>query len=87
MIKNFKNITKNIKIKEKLKNKKAPLLIRQRRKINTLQGEIDVLKEEMKNELYTKITNDISLQLENDRLLKENKRLRIKNKELKKELN
>ncbi len=53
------------------------------RKYNKLETEYNVLKEDVKNECFTKIIDKLGEPLELERLREENKKLRIKNKELK----
>lgn len=54
-------------------------------KYNRLETEYQVLKEYVKEECFEKLINKIGEPLELKRLREENKRLRIKLKELKKE--
>lgn len=53
------------------------------RRINTLELEIDTLKNVIKEKLYDKFMENIENELEIKRLKKENKSLRINNKKLK----
>jgi len=53
------------------------------RKINTLDGNIKVLEETIKDELYKTFMDKLNEPLELDRLRKENKNLRAKVKTLK----
>lgn len=54
-----------------------------RRKYNTLESEYQSLKEDIKNDCFNKILQAIGHPIEIKRLREENKRLRIKLKELK----
>ncbi|MBQ7307320.1 MAG: hypothetical protein IJW82_02225 [Clostridia bacterium] len=65
---------------------KLPLIIRQQRRINTLELEKETLEMTIKEELYKAFMKKLNEPLEVERLRKENKKLRIKNKELKEEL-
>ena len=58
-------------------------VIAQNRKINTLENENETLKNTIKDELYKEFMKKLGETAENDRLKKENKKLRIKIKELK----
>lgn len=58
--------------------------IRLRKKYNTLETEYEILKEYVKNKCFDEILSKIGEPLEIKRLRSENRRLRIKNKELKK---
>lgn len=51
--------------------------------INTLEGEIEYLKETIKDELYKEFMKRLGEPMEMARLKKENKRLRIQVRELK----
>lgn len=53
------------------------------KKYNTIQGELEVLKETVKDELYKKWMDKLGEPLEMERLRKENKDLRKKIKVLK----
>lgn len=53
------------------------------KKINTLENEVNSLKETIKDELYKEFMNKLSEAQETTRLKKENKKLRLKIKELK----
>ena len=57
------------------------------RKYNKLETEYETLKEEVKDECFKKILEKLGEPLEIKRLREENKRLRIKVKSLKNELN
>lgn len=61
-------------MKEKLKLKRI---------INTLENKVDTLENTIKDELYKEFIKKLGETAENDRLKKENKRLRSKIKELK----
>lgn len=52
-------------------------------KYNTVEGELEVLKDYVKDDCFNKIISKIGEPLELKRLRDENKRLRIKVKELK----
>lgn len=56
------------------------------RKYNKLETEYETLKEEVKDECFKKILEKIGEPLEIKRLREENKRLRIKVKELKRKI-
>lgn len=58
--------------------------IKLRKKYNTLETEYEILKEYVKNKCFDEILSKIGEPLEIKRLRSENRRLRIKNKELKK---
>lgn len=62
---------------------KLSLFVKQQRKINTLELEIDTLKNVIKEKLYDKFMENVENELEIKRLKKENKNLRINNKKLK----
>lgn len=64
----MKTIIENIKLKQK---------------INTLENQIETLENSIKDELYKEFMKKLGETTEIDRLKKENKKLRIKNKELK----
>lgn len=64
----MKTIIENIKLKQK---------------INTLENQIETLENSIKDELYKEFMKKIGETAEVDRLKKENKRLRIKIKDLK----
>ena len=57
------------------------------RKYNRLQLKYDTLVLDIKDDCFNRIINKLGEPLELKRLREENKRLRIKNKELKKRLN
>lgn len=56
-------------------------------RINTLENQIDVLKNTIKDELYKEFMKKLSEPIENERLRKENKRLRLQIKSMKEENN
>lgn len=57
--------------------------IKLRRKYNSLETEYEVLKEYVKNDCFNKVLSTIGEPLEIKRLREENKRLRLKIRELK----
>lgn len=57
------------------------------RRINTLENQIDVLENTIKDELYKEFMKKLSEPIENERLRKENKRLRLQIKSMKEENN
>lgn len=67
--------------------KKFSLLLKQQIKINTLQNELDTLKRHLKDGMYGNFMIYANNSEEIEYLRKENKRLRLKNKELKEMLN
>ena len=58
-------------------------IIKLKRKINTLENQVETLENSIKDELYKEFMKKLGETAENDRLKKENKKLRIKIKELK----
>lgn len=66
---------------------KISTIQKQRKKINTLELELDTLKEKIKSELYKKIIDKLDEPTAIVRLRKENKRLREKIKKMKEEIN
>lgn len=58
-------------------------IIKLKRKINTLENQVENLENSIKDELYKEFMKKLGETAENDRLKKENKKLRIKIKELK----
>ena len=58
-------------------------VIKLNKKINTLENQIETLENSIKDELYKEFMKKIGETAEVDRLKKENKRLRIKIKDLK----
>ena len=57
--------------------------IKLKQKINTLENKIETLENSIKDELYKEFMKKIGETAENDRLKKENKKLRAKIKDLK----
>lgn len=57
--------------------------IKLKKRINTLENQIETLENSIKDELYKEFMKKLGETTEIDRLKKENKKLRIKNKELK----
>lgn len=57
--------------------------IKLKKRINTLENQIETLENAIKDELYKEFMKKLGETTEIDRLKKENKKLRIKNKELK----
>lgn len=64
----MKTIIENIKLKQK---------------INTLENQVETLENSIKDELYKEFMKKLGETAENDRLKKENKKLRAKIKDLK----
>lgn len=60
--------------------------IKMRMRINTLENENEMLKNTMKDKLYEAFMNKLTEPIENQRLKKENRRLRRVIKNLKEEL-
>ena len=58
-------------------------IIKLTRKINTLENQVETLENSIKDELYKEFMKKLGETAENDRLKKENKKLRIKIRELK----
>lgn len=58
-------------------------IIKLKRKINTLENQVETLENSIKDELYKEFMKKLGETAENDKLKKENKKLRIKIKELK----
>lgn len=56
-------------------------------RINTLENQVDVLENTIKDELYKEFMKKLSEPIENERLRKENKRLRLQIKSMKEENN
>lgn len=72
------------KIKKVLKDfSRKSIILNQKIKINTLEVKLEAMENIIKNELYKEFMQKITVPEEIERLTKENKRLRIKNKELK----
>lgn len=57
--------------------------IKLKKRINTLENQIETLENSIKDDLYKEFMKKLGETTEIDRLKKENKKLRIKNKELK----
>lgn len=62
---------------------KIPIWVKQKREINTLKLEVETLKNSIKEELYNEFMKKLGEPADNDRLYKENKRLRQQVKSLK----
>ena len=58
-------------------------IIKLKRKINTLENQVETLENSIKDELYKEFMKKLGETTENDRLKKENKKLRAKIKDLK----
>ena len=58
-------------------------IIKLKRKINTLENQVETLENSIKDEINKEFKKKLGETAENDRLKKENKKLRIKIKELK----
>ena len=58
-------------------------IIKLKRKINTLENQVETLENSIKDELYKEFIKKLGETAENDKLKKENKKLRIKIRELK----
>lgn len=72
------------KIKKVLKDfSRKSIILNQKIRINTLEVKLEAMENIIKNELYKEFMQKITVPEEIERLTKENKRLRIKNKELK----
>lgn len=65
------------------KLQRVPFFIKQQAKINTLKIENEVLQDSIKDELYKEFMKKLGEPLENERLKRENKRLRNQVKILK----
>ena len=59
-------------------------IIKLKRKINTLENQVETLENSIKDELYKEFMKKLGETAENDRLKKENKKLRKQRKELQK---
>lgn len=72
-------------MKDKIKNKLGSLLdpVRLRMKVNTLENKNEYLQWSIKEGLYYLFMNNIENEEEVQRLREENKKLRLKNRELK----
>ena len=66
-----------------MKIKDIPKIIKMQRKINSLENQIETLENIIKNELYEEFIKKINEIEEIEKIKKENKRLRIKIKDLK----
>ena len=58
-------------------------VIKLNKKINTLENQVETLENSIKDELYKEFMKKLGETTENDRLKKENKKLRTKIKDLK----
>ena len=58
-------------------------VIKLNKKINTLENQVETLENSIKDELYKEFMKKLGETVENDRLKKENKKLRAKIKDLK----
>ena len=58
-------------------------VVKLNKKINTLENQVETLENSIKDELYKEFMKKLSETAENDRLKKENKKLRAKIKDLK----
>lgn len=58
-------------------------VIKLNKKINTLENKVETLENSIKDELYKEFMKKLGETAENDRLKKENKKLRAKIKDLK----
>lgn len=67
-----------------MKENKLSLVVKQRRKINTLENKVETLENAMKDKLYKEFMKRLGEPMEISKLKKENKRLRASNKELRK---
>lgn len=65
------------------KTNKIPIWIKQHRQINTLENKVEALENTIKEELYKEFMKKLGEPMEVERLRKENKMLRQKNKVLK----
>jgi hypothetical protein len=65
---------------------RVPLYITQKRKINKLEREIESLQETIKNDLYVSFMERLNENYEVERLRKENRNLRLKVRELKRQI-
>lgn len=79
---------KNLQITEKylLPYQEKETKRKMRKQINSLNNELETLRNVIKEELFTKFMAKLGEPEENKRLKKENKRLRIQNKKLKDEI-
>ena len=69
-------------MKRKIENWKSTIIIKQKRKINKLENELEALKLSVKDELYKEFMQKLGEPTEMERLRKDNKILRLKNREL-----
>ena len=65
---------------------RVPLYIMQKRKINKLEREIESLQETIKDDLYVSFMERLDENYEVERLRKENRNLRLKVRELKRQI-
>lgn len=65
---------------------RVPLYITQKRKINKLEREIESLQETIKNDLYVSFMERLNENYEVESLRKENRNLRLKVRELKRQI-
>ena len=65
---------------------RVPLYIMQKRKINKLEREIESLQETIKDDLYVSFMERLNENYEVERLRKENRNLRLKVRELKRQI-
>lgn len=70
-------------MKEKIIDSKLSTIVKQRRRIRTLENELEALKLSVKDELYKEFMQKLGEPNEMERLRQENKRLRLKVRELK----
>lgn len=68
-------------MKDKIKN--VINIKKQIKKVNTLENKVEMLENVIKDELYNRFMENIEMVNQVERLKKENKRLREKNKALK----
>lgn len=73
----------NIVKKTILKANKTRKKVRDINRLNTIENELETLKNVVKSELYKEFISKLGEQYEIDRLKKENKKLRMQNKTLK----
>ena len=76
----------NKKLERFLKNNKLSIIVKQKRKINRLEAEIELYETTLKEDLFELFKELQDAPLEARRLKIENRRLREKNKELKDQL-
>lgn len=58
-------------------------VVKLNKRINTLENQVEILENSIKDELYKEFMKKLGETAENDRLKKENKKLRAKIKDLK----